>query len=319
MCKALCSINATARWAVTGTPIQNRVGDLAALLKFIRAYPYDEAKHFNLDIGQMWKTGNIDEATKRLKRLASGLILRRSKTVIELPSRKDLKLAIDFSLTERQFYDNLKYKALANIEESFNKVDGTSSTGSYFNVIQKTNALRMVCNLGTHYDSRHNLIPADDFVGPSQPWTSIAQQFFNFELETGSMKCMFCRTSCNTDTAAIDTESHIQPLFASCRAFICSECVQQQNTKKGTSKCGHSPGHPFVSVSTSWTDIEDNGGSLRLSDAQVEISSTSQLSSKTVALITQLHRLPSNSKTSVSIAFLFFFFFFSCFRLGDFD
>jgi SNF2 family DNA or RNA helicase len=47
-----------------GTPIQSRVGDLAALLKFIRAYPYDDIRQFDAEIGKVWKTGDVEEAAK---------------------------------------------------------------------------------------------------------------------------------------------------------------------------------------------------------------------------------------------------------------
>ncbi|KAL2684545.1 hypothetical protein Neosp_005623 [[Neocosmospora] mangrovei] len=164
MSKAVCALDAAARWAVTGTPIQNRIGDLAALLKFIRAHPYDEAKRFESDIGQMWKTGDINEAARRLKDLSSGLILRRPKTVIDLPPRKDLKFRVDFSPDERKFYDKLRHQAIARMEEAFSDGDGGSSSDSYITVIQKINALRMVCNLGLHYDSRHDLAAKEDVV-----------------------------------------------------------------------------------------------------------------------------------------------------------
>ena len=91
MSQAVCSLDAAARWAVIDTPIQNKIGDLAALLKFIRAYPYHETKRFESDIGQLWKSGDMEEAVKRFPRLSRGLILRRPTTVIELPLRADLK------------------------------------------------------------------------------------------------------------------------------------------------------------------------------------------------------------------------------------
>ncbi|WAO82928.1 Hypothetical protein NCS54_00010400 [Fusarium falciforme] len=183
MSKAVCTLDAAARWAVTGTPIQNRIGDLAALLKFIRAHPYDEAKRFELDIGQMWKTGDIKEAARRLKDLSSGLILRRQKTVIDLPPRKDLKCRVDFSPAERKFYDKLRHQAITRMEEAFSDGDGGSASDSYITVIQKINALRMVCNLGLHYDSRHDLAAKEESTDDSKDWSTNAQQAFDFQRE----------------------------------------------------------------------------------------------------------------------------------------
>src|SRR5437016_621402 len=109
MSKAVCALDASARWAATGTPIQNKIGDLAALLKFIRAHPYTEIRQFDADIGSMWKSGYIEEAVARLRKLSAGLILRRPRTVIELPPRTDLKFPVEFSPPERELYEQLKH------------------------------------------------------------------------------------------------------------------------------------------------------------------------------------------------------------------
>lgn len=85
LARAVCSLDATSRWAVTGTPIQNHINDLAALLKFIRVHPYDEPKRFEADISRLWKSGDDKEAVERLKRLAGCLILRRSQRTVDLP------------------------------------------------------------------------------------------------------------------------------------------------------------------------------------------------------------------------------------------
>jgi SNF2 family DNA or RNA helicase len=85
LARAVCGLEATTGWAVTGTPIQNHINDLAALLKFIRVYPYDDSKRFEADISRLWKSGDDKEAVERLKRLAGCLILRRSQRTVDLP------------------------------------------------------------------------------------------------------------------------------------------------------------------------------------------------------------------------------------------
>ncbi|CAN9402286.1 unnamed protein product [Alternaria alternata] len=70
MARAICDLESTSRWAVTGTPIQNNLSDLSALLKFVRAFPYDDPKRFTMDISLLWKSGEDEEAVKRLKHLS---------------------------------------------------------------------------------------------------------------------------------------------------------------------------------------------------------------------------------------------------------
>ncbi|KAJ1063636.1 hypothetical protein K5549_000133 [Capra hircus] len=101
---AVCKLQAQARWAVTGTPIQNNLLDMYSLLKkrFLRCSPFDE---FNL-----WKS-QVDNGSKkggeRLNILTRSLLLRRTKDQLDstgkplvvLPQRKfqlhHLKLSED--------------------------------------------------------------------------------------------------------------------------------------------------------------------------------------------------------------------------------
>ncbi|CAG0899091.1 unnamed protein product, partial [Cyprideis torosa] len=72
--KAVCSLRATHRWCLTGTPIQNRERDLFALLRFLRAAPFDEEK--------LWKQFVENKSVaglKRLNLLVKALVLRRTK------------------------------------------------------------------------------------------------------------------------------------------------------------------------------------------------------------------------------------------------
>src|SRR5262249_50738883 len=112
MARAICSLDSVSRWAVTGTPIQNRLGDLATLLKFLKVYPYSEKRAFEADISYVWKSGNVDEAVKRLKRLSGCLLLRRPKEIVPLPPRHDFQCPVDFMPAERHLYEDIRTQAI---------------------------------------------------------------------------------------------------------------------------------------------------------------------------------------------------------------
>ncbi|XP_053448178.1 transcription termination factor 2 isoform X2 [Nycticebus coucang] len=108
---AVCRLRAHARWAVTGTPIQNNLLDMYSLLKFLRCSPFDE---FNL-----WRS-QVDNGSKkggeRLSILTKSLLLRRTKDQLDstgkplviLPQRKfqlhHLKLSEDEETVYNVFF-----------------------------------------------------------------------------------------------------------------------------------------------------------------------------------------------------------------------
>ncbi|XP_003793870.1 transcription termination factor 2 [Otolemur garnettii] len=108
---AVCKLRAQARWAVTGTPIQNNLLDMYSLLKFLRCSPFDE---FDL-----WRS-QVDNGSKkggeRLSILTKSLLLRRTKDQLDstgkplvmLPQRKfqlhHLKLSEDEETVYNVFF-----------------------------------------------------------------------------------------------------------------------------------------------------------------------------------------------------------------------
>ncbi|XP_064138440.1 transcription termination factor 2 [Loxodonta africana] len=107
---AVCKLQACARWAVTGTPIQNNLLDMYSLLKFLRCSPFDE---FNL-----WKS-QVDNGSKkggeRLSILTKSLLLRRTKDQLDstgkplvmLPLRKFQLHKLKLSEDEETVYNVL--------------------------------------------------------------------------------------------------------------------------------------------------------------------------------------------------------------------
>jgi len=305
MAKAACALECASRWAVSGTPVQNRLGDLAALLKFLRVHPYDDAKRFDADISQMWKTGDSAEAVKRLKRLFSCILLRRPKTIIDLPPRRDVKVGVDFYAAEREFYNKLRDQAIIRMDEAFTHGTGPG-TNAYISVIQRINALRMVCNLGIHYNSRHDLAGDVEHDASSQPnnWSDIAQRVFDIQREMypDSIVCVVCQAPYDHGMAGSRDYGEQQTArFARCEKFICEDCVREATTRHRTVSCGHDPSHPVAPVSLNIMTIEDVPV-IPDSVPNPLRSAPKQMSSKIATLISQLTALPVNVKWYVLAA-----------------
>uniref|UniRef100_A0A674NN30 Transcription termination factor 2 n=1 Tax=Takifugu rubripes TaxID=31033 RepID=A0A674NN30_TAKRU len=107
---ATCQLTAHARWAVTGTPIQNNLLDMYSLLKFLRYSPFDEFK--------LWKAqvdNGSDTGIKRLHILTRSLLLRRTKDqkdakgspLVTLPGLMCKVHRPKLSQDEKKVYDGL--------------------------------------------------------------------------------------------------------------------------------------------------------------------------------------------------------------------
>ncbi|KAG5791430.1 hypothetical protein H9Q69_009507 [Fusarium xylarioides] len=187
--RAICSLDSVSRWAVTGTPIQNRLSDLTALLKFLRVHPYSEKRHFDADISSLWKSGNDEKAVQRLKRITSCLLLRRPKTVIELPPIHNLQLQVEFTTAERQLYEDVRLQVLSQLNDSVPASFKSLQPNFFINILQKIEAMRMICNLGLHYHWRHE---KPSFEESADDWQLEAQKAFNLRREEGAIQCRLC-------------------------------------------------------------------------------------------------------------------------------
>ncbi|KAI8626352.1 hypothetical protein F5Y19DRAFT_447177 [Xylariaceae sp. FL1651] len=294
MARAVCELESISRWVVTGTPIQNRLGDLASLLKFIRAYPYTDPKHFDADVSRPWKSGEDKEAVKRLKRLSACLLLRRPKGAIDLPPRKDLVCHVDFTQEERAVYEQIRHQTITNIDEALGNDTGPSKPYVYVNVLQQIESLRLFSNLGLHYLSRHT--KTSQKSSELEQWKSNAQQAFNSQREMTSIVCFQCSAALGLTETLLDDSAHAteSARFTSCLKFTCSECASKTSHSGQTASCGHTPSCPVASVSTSGIALEEVE-SFIAPQAQISLA----LPSKIKALLEDIRRVPSDVKCIV--------------------
>lgn len=288
MARAICDLDSVSRWAVTGTPIQNSLNDLAALLKFIRAFPYDEPKHFERDISKLWKSGEDEEAVKRLKRVARCLVLRRAKHTIDLPPRHDQLCAVEFSPAEKALYESIREQTIRKIEDALEHDSEDSTSGVYVNVLQKLESMRLVCNLGLHYQSRHE----KKAFCENPEWSSVAQMTFNTQREMEPIVCFHCTSALDLTGTYMDDVAQETPLFSQCLKYACPNCARQLRSAKQKMVCGHTPRCPITPVSIFDTALEETPGNLESAHQE----SLTELPSKVKALIDDLQKQPSDVK-----------------------
>jgi len=76
---AVSDLRGKFRWALTGTPIQNKELDVFALLKFLRCSPFDD-----LATWKLWIDNKSSDGQERLNLLMKSLMLRRTKAQLQL-------------------------------------------------------------------------------------------------------------------------------------------------------------------------------------------------------------------------------------------
>ncbi|XP_071573079.1 transcription termination factor 2 [Temnothorax nylanderi] len=91
--EAVCGLMANKRWALTGTPIQNKELDLYSILKFLRCSPFDD-----LRVWKRWVDNKNAAGHQRLATVMKTLMLRRTKQ--ELMAKGDLENLPDKSIEE---------------------------------------------------------------------------------------------------------------------------------------------------------------------------------------------------------------------------
>ena len=143
--KAACEIVSKRRWAVTGTPIQNRLDDLGALIRFLKIFPFHRKGSFEQHFLAPFKAGD-PQVISNLHLLVGSMTLRRSKDKIELPDRIESLVRLEFSDSESALYQ-------AFAKDSNRKLNAMIGGGrlkgrSYAHVLVSITRLRLVCAHG---------------------------------------------------------------------------------------------------------------------------------------------------------------------------
>ncbi|KAG8844434.1 hypothetical protein FRC20_003537, partial [Serendipita sp. 405] len=147
--RACCDLIADRRLCLTGTPLQNKVDDVYALIKFLRVKPFDDKATWNAMIGSLVKY-NQPLGFTRLQTIMRLLALRRTKEtkgsdgkpILSLPPREDRMVILELEEEERKVYDSFFDASQAEFM-SMAKADVMKN---YVNILQKILRLRQICD-----------------------------------------------------------------------------------------------------------------------------------------------------------------------------
>jgi len=238
--KAICRLQANRRWAVTGTPVQNRLDDLGSLLAFLRLKPFDERSKFMQHIVNPFKVCD-PEILPKLRVLVDTVTLRRLKDRIDLPPRTDHIIKLDFSPDEQRLYDVFARNAKERVSALTGQRDRMLGGKTYIHILQSILRLRLICAHGkdllsdedleiTHGATAESAIAVDSDDEEDKPALSEDKAYTMFDLmvDTGNDICVNCkRKPGSNDSAEIESERQedILAYMTPCFHLYCPDCV----------------------------------------------------------------------------------------------
>ncbi|KAL2200430.1 SNF2 family N-terminal domain-containing protein [Corynascus similis CBS 632.67] len=254
--KSICRLQANRRWAVTGTPVQNKLEDLASLLAFLRLKPFDEKSKFLQFIIQPFKAAD-PEIVPKLRVLIDTITLRRLKDKIHLPARTDEVVKLDFSPEERQVYDWFAKTAQDRVRALTGQAIGQERIvggRTMIHILRSILQLRLICAHGKDLLSDEDLadlqgMTADTPInldGDDEDEQPVLQEKKAYEMlylmqEGNSDNCSRCGSklgAIEVDDPESDRQDDILGYMARCFHTYCPSCVSfLRNEQNGCEAC----------------------------------------------------------------------------------
>ncbi|HLP87475.1 MAG TPA: DEAD/DEAH box helicase [Nostocaceae cyanobacterium] len=126
----------------TGTPIENHLGELWNLFRFINPGLLGSLESFNQRFANPIERYQDKQARNKLKKLIQPFLLRRTKNQVleELPSRTEIVLHVELSQEEIALYEALRREAIAKLTDS-----DTPAGQKHLQVLAEIMRLRRAC------------------------------------------------------------------------------------------------------------------------------------------------------------------------------
>jgi SNF2 family DNA or RNA helicase len=244
--QAAYSVWATRKWALTGTPIQNRLDDLGSLTQFLKLAPYHTPQGFVQYIRSPASNPNNDTFLKSLRVFVDSFTLRRLKDRVDLPPRHDVICKLQFSESEKELHDFFRSTFDWQMEEMAEKKkrkgkkkDKGNAGGGYIRALQGILTLRLICAHGKELlnDSNRALLQgrskseAIDIDDPTAtPAFDEKTAYDNLAMMASADmdSCRECTKRIGGDSPGEDDEADdVRGYMLPCNDLVCKDCFER--------------------------------------------------------------------------------------------
>ncbi len=150
------SLRGDYRIALTGTPVENNVGDLWSIMEFLNPGLLGTQTEFKKNFFVPIQASRDLEAVARLKRLTSPFILRRLKTdrsiIADLPEKMEMKVFCTLTKEQASLYAAVVKEASQALEST----EGMQRKGVLLATLSK---LKQICNHPAQFLGDNSAIP----------------------------------------------------------------------------------------------------------------------------------------------------------------
>lgn len=141
--KVVTALNDYCRLALTGTPIENHLGELWSIFRFLNPGLLSSRQKFQENYLGPIERDNDAAAKRALKHTVAPYVLRRLKSAVldELPPKTEQTVVIEPTAEEAAFYEAVRMRALekiANTKES-------QASSKRFTILAEITKLRQAC------------------------------------------------------------------------------------------------------------------------------------------------------------------------------
>lgn len=144
--RAAMALRSRFRLALSGTPVENNLGELYSLFSFLNPAMFGSGSEFDRDYVQPIQKFGDKEAAHELRRKIYPFILRRLKGDVlkELPPKVEQVLYVDMGEDQRAFYETRRrfYHELVNAE-----IEKSGLAKSQFVVLEALSELRQIASV----------------------------------------------------------------------------------------------------------------------------------------------------------------------------